>query len=197
MKKSPVEGRMKRVVDRRLRYFAILTLGIIFCTGLFTSKGYPEKPADPLFGDVQGYADVLVEKVISADTFVLESGERISLIGLLSPEPTKKKKVERDKHGFIIEDPDPTKSIEQQALEYTKTLIEGKHLRLEFDEQRKNDDFRTLAYAFLPNNVFVNAEILRQGFADLRIMPPNTKYAQTLREAYREARKEKRGLQGE
>jgi endonuclease YncB( thermonuclease family) len=49
----------------------------------------------------------------------------------------------------------------------------------------------------LDNELFVNAEILRQGFAFLQIRPPNTKYSKELREAYTEARLEKRGLQGE
>ncbi len=46
-------------------------------------------------------------------------------------------------------------------------------------------------------NDFLNAEILRQGFANLSIRPPNMKFAKELREAYREARAEKRGLQGQ
>ncbi len=39
--------------------------------------------------------------------------------------------------------------------------------------------------------------IRRQGFASLHIRPPNTKYSDQLSAAYREAREEKRGLQGD
>jgi endonuclease YncB( thermonuclease family) len=42
-----------------------------------------------------------------------------------------------------------------------------------------------------------NAELLRMGFVKLRIVPPNVKHEQQLRAAYQEAKKEKRGLQGE
>ena len=63
---------------------------------------------------------------------------------------------------------------------------------------KKDEDFITLAYVFLvENDVFVNAEILRQGFADLQLRAPNLKYSDILRRAYREAREQLRGLQGE
>jgi len=69
---------------------------------------------------------------------------------------------------------------------------------LEFDVERKSGDYKTLAYVFLAkDNIFVNAEILRQGYAYLQIIPPNTRYVELFKEAYREARLERRGLQAE
>ena len=66
-----------------------------------------------------------------------------------------------------------------------------------FDSEKNSEDYKTLAYVFLlEDDTFVNAEILRQGFAFLSIRPPNMKYAKELREAYKEARAEQRGLQG-
>lgn len=154
-----------------------------------------------LFLNPSQYQDVLIEKVLSADTFTLESGEKIKLIGLNAPEPPPRRKtsVDRDPLGFPIpEKADPLKTVEERAFEFARRLLEGKRARLEFDAYRKDEDHRNLAYAFLiEGNVFVNAEILRQGYADLRIQPPNTKYALELREAYAEARREKRGLQSE
>jgi len=43
---------------------------------------------------------------------------------------------------------------------------------------------------------FVNAEILRQGYANLSFDPRLRKYNDKLQKAYREAREEKRGLHG-
>ena len=179
------------------RLLSILTLSFVCCLTKLTAIGFADSSSEPLFGTAKSYQHVLVEKVLSSDTFVLQGGEKIKLIGLVSPEPPKRKKVERDKYGFIIAETDPTISFEQQALDFTKSLLEGKFIRLEFDAELKSEDFKTFAYAFLDDQTFVNAEIIRQGFADLKIVSPNTKYAQSLREAYQEARKEKRGLQGE
>ena len=49
----------------------------------------------------------------------------------------------------------------EQAQEYARELLEGKHVRLEFDAEQKDDGYKTLAYVFLVNdNTFVNARIL-------------------------------------
>ena len=78
---------------------------------------------------------------------------------------------------------------------FAQKLLEGKRVRLEFDTEKKNDNYETLAYVFLPkDSLFVNAEIIRQGYAELSMSPLNTKYADQLREAYKEAKGEHRGL---
>jgi micrococcal nuclease len=42
-------------------------------------------------------------------------------------------------------------------------LVEGKRIRLEYDQQRHDQYGRTLAYVYLENGTFVNAEIIKQG----------------------------------
>ncbi len=144
------------------------------------------------------YQNVVVERVLSADTLVLKGGEKIRMIGLKAPEPPRRQKIERDKQGVIVERDTPETTIEEKAFAFAQSLLEGQAVRLEFDEQKKDEDFITLAYVFLvENDVFVNAEILRQGFADLQLRAPNLKYSDILRRAYREAREQLRGLRGE
>lgn len=153
-----------------------------------------------IFGSAARYQDVVVREVISTNTIILNQGERVRLIGLKAPAaPDEREEIERDKFGFVVrKEGEPAIPLEEKALAFAKALLEGKRVRLEFDSERKDDDYTTLAYVFLlKDDTFVNTEILRQGFADLAIRPPNTKYAQQLRSAYREAREEKRGLQGE
>jgi len=55
---------------------------------------------------------------------------------------------------------------------------------------------RLLAYAYLKDEsrTFVNAEIIKQGYASLMTIPPNVKYADLFAKLYREAREFKRGL---
>jgi len=182
----------------------LLTLAIICITlGLYVQNSCAESNFDFFFKRSNQYKEVVVQEVISADTIVIENylkkGEKIELIGLRAPKPprNKRRNVERDEYGFVIKKKaSPLKTIEEEALAFAKELMEGKRLRLELDVQKNSDDHNTLAYAFLiDEDIFVNEEILRQGFANLQIMPPNKKYAERLREAYREARKEFRGLQ--
>lgn len=143
------------------------------------------------------YDDVVVQDVLRVDTLRLESGEIVKLIGARAfGNPARKKKVERDKYGFVVkEKSDLEVPPAEQALEYARELLEGKHVRLEFDAEQKDDEYKTLAYVFLVNdNTFVNARILERGFADLQIQAPNLKYARQLRDAYREGRAYSHGM---
>ena len=158
---------------------------------------FADSKIDSFIGETTNYNSVLIDKVVRADTIVLESGQKIKLIGLNAPELPKIKDAKVDSYGIIIEEVNPATTIEEQAFDFAKSLLEKKRVRLEFDVETKDRDFHTLAYVFLPDGTLANVEIIRQGFADLKIMPPNTKYAKELRAAYQEARREKRGLRGE
>ncbi len=140
----------------------------------------------------------MVTGVISADTIILDHKDKIKLIGIKSPEPPRQKEIIRDQYGFITKEPSPEMSLEERAIDFVRTLLLGKRITLEFDIRKKDESAADLAYVFLAEDRrFVNAEIVRQGFAHLHIQPPNFKYADELREAYRDARTEKRGLLGE
>lgn len=146
------------------------------------------------------YNKVKVKEILGTDTIKLESGETIKLIGLKGIEaPRKNENIERNKYGFVIEPEAKAETpLEEKAIKLLEDLLKDKWVRLEFDVERINNQFTTLAYVFLiSDNTFINEEILRQGYALLQIQPPNFKYADTLRTAYKEAREEKRGLHGE
>lgn len=179
----------------------LAALTITFAAILIPNISFSETAFDMMFKTSDKYTDVIVKEVLSSDSFKLESGEKIKLIGLraLKAPEKKKEKTERDRYGFRIEEPaSPLTPIEEKAFSFAVELLENKHIRLEFDSSKKDSDNATLAYAFLlDENIFVNKEILRNGFAHLQIIIPNTKYAQELRDAYKEAREEKRGIQGE
>ena len=166
---------------------------------LLAQNAYAEIDIDALIDQSpKNEEDLLIEKVLRADLVLLKNGKKIRLIGLKAPEAPRRKNVQRDDFGNVIEPPvTPVKTIEERAFEYAKSLFDDKHVRLEYDIENKDEDFNTYAYAFLPDGTFANAEILRQGFANLKLVPPNMKYAQILREAYKEAHNEQRGLQGE
>ena len=156
-----------------------------------------EKAVESFLNSEKHYQSAKVAKVISADTFVLETGEKIQMIGLKAPEKPSKNKVNFDQYGIPIKEDDPKTTIEDRAYNFAREILEGKQIRLEFDYEKKSQNFATLAYVFLPDATFVNAEVLRQGYARLNLLPPNKKYATILQEAYQEARREQRGVHGE
>ena len=158
---------------------------------------YAQSDFEKIFGSLNQKKEVVVERVQGADAFETKDGKDFKLIGLKAPAaPKRREKRERDEFGFVIKEPvDPEVQIEDYCYNFTKDLIEGKRVRLEFDSKKNDADFRTLVYVFLEeNDVFINTEILRQGCAHLRIQPGNKKYEEELREAYREGRQEMRGL---
>jgi micrococcal nuclease len=120
------------------------------------------------------------QRVIDGDTFVLENGERVRLIGVDTPETAH-----------------PSKEIEpfaEEASEFAKSMLEGKKVRLEFDVRKRDRYGRLLAYVYLQDGTFVNAELVRQGYAHAATYPPNVRHAEEFRQWEKEARNKKRGL---
>lgn len=145
------------------------------------------------FGKAYDYSDILVKRVIDGDTIELETGERVRLIGIDTPEMHESPKLYRDaqrtKQGIGT-----IQKLGRRAYEFTRNLVEGKRASLEFDVEKRDKYERLLAYVYLKDATFVNAEIVKQGFASLLTIPPNVKYADLFLKLYREARENKRGL---
>lgn len=80
-----------------------------------------------------------------------------------------------------------------EATVANRSLIAGKRVRLEADEERRDDYDRLLRYVYV-GDTFVNAELLQGGYARLLFIPPNTREYGDFREIRDEAREEGRGL---
>jgi micrococcal nuclease len=113
------------------------------------------------------YADSYkVKRVIDGDTLLLSNGERVRLIGVDTPET---------KHP-------------QKPVQYF-----GKEVRLEYDWQRRDKYGRLLAYVYLMDGTFLNAEIIKQGYGFAYTRFP-FKYLEEFRRYEKEARENGRGL---
>ena len=145
------------------------------------------------FGRNYNYADVLVKRVVDGDTIVLETGERVRLIGIDTPELHESDKLYRDA-SRTKQDISTIQKLGRRAYEFTRNLVEGKRVSLEFDVEKRDRYKRLLAYVYLKDGTFVNAEIVKQGYASLMTIPPNVKYADLFLRLYREARENRRGL---
>ncbi|MBU4140575.1 MAG: thermonuclease family protein [Candidatus Omnitrophica bacterium] len=140
------------------------------------------------------YADILVTKVFDGDTLRIAGGEKVRLLGIDAPEMYESDKLYRDARrsgqdiGTII-------ALGRKSYQFTRQLAEGKKVRLEFDVQQRDKYGRLLAHVFISDTqLFLNAEILKQGYAEVMIIPPNVKYADYFQGLYQEARENKRGL---
>lgn len=129
-----------------------------------------------------------VKRIVDGDTFYADDGSskglKIRLIGIDAPESRKTGKKEVGYFG-------------KEAKEYLSRLLTGKNVRLDYDFDKFDRYGRTLAYVYLEDSTFVNAELLKQGFAMVMTIPPNIKYAEQFVKLQQEARENNRGLWAE
>ena len=120
-----------------------------------------------------------VKRVIDGDTIVLSNEERVRLIGVDTPET---------KHPYK-----PVEYFGKEAYRFTKKMVEGKRVKLEFDWRERDRYGRLLAYVYLLDGTFLNAEIIKQGYGFAYNKYP-FKYLEEFRGYEQEARENKRGL---
>jgi len=114
-----------------------------------------------------------VARVIDGDTFEIEGGGIIRILGINTPE----------KKQFLY----------GNASDFLERLIGGKNVTMEKDIVETDKYGRRLRYVFI-GGAFVEEEILKRGLANSFIIPPNEKYSARLEEAEEYARKNKFGL---
>ncbi len=88
----------------------------------------------------------------------------------------------------------------REATAFTRKMVQGKRVRLEFDQANahighKDRYKRILAYVFLEDGTFLNAEIVKRGYGHAYTRFP-FKYLDEFRRYEREAREQRRGLWG-
>jgi micrococcal nuclease len=82
-----------------------------------------------------------------------------------------------------------------EASAFNKSLVEGKIVELEKDVSETDQFGRLLRYVYV-GGTFVNAELVKQGYAQLITIPPDLKHAEMFRQLEQEARNARRGLWG-
>jgi len=124
---------------------------------------------------------VTVERVVDGDTFVLDTGEKVRMILINTPESVH---------------PDETKNTEfgKIASEFTKNLLEGKEVILEKDVSETDRYGRLLRYVYLEDGTFVNELIVKEGYAQIATYPPDVKYKDIILAAEKYARENNKGL---
>lgn len=94
-------------------------------------------------------------------------------------------------------DPDsPVEWMGPEATEANRRLVGGQTVYLERDVSETDRYGRLLRYVFLVDGTFVNAELVRQGYAQVSTYPPDVRYESLFLEMQQEAREAVRGLWG-
>lgn len=156
-----------------------LFLGIAFIFSLLLLSGQSEEiESVPDF--LLDLEQVRINFIYDGDTVRIDTGEKIRLLGVDAPEM-----------NWGEGEPD---FYAWEAFEYTKEILLGQLVYLEYDEVKEDKYGRTLAYLFLADGSFFNEKLLEEGYARLLLIPPNLKYSDKLKEAEAEARNAGRGI---
>lgn len=122
-----------------------------------------------------------VLRVVDGDTIVVEGGYRIRYIGIDTPETVHPSK--------------PVECFGPEASRKNRALVDGREVRLEPDAEDKDQYGRYLRYVYV-DDLMVNAELVRQGYARVVFYPPNTAYETEFRQLESQARERELGLWG-
>lgn len=123
---------------------------------------------------------VKLKRIIDGDTLVLQSGEKVRLIGINTPEVESR---------FSEAEPGG-----EAARTWLQRYLRSPMLWLEYDAQEFDKYDRRLAHVFLESGEYLNAALLEQGQAMLTLIPPNLRYASRLIKAQQQAEKAARGI---
>jgi endonuclease YncB( thermonuclease family) len=114
--------------------------------------------------------------VINVDRLLLTTGEEVEFLGIYIP-PLRKK-------------------FKEEVIAEIRKLVGTGSLKLEFDSTPKAPSGKLSAYIYA-DDTFVNAELVRRGYAFLLPSFEKLKYAKYLIELENQAKAEKRGLWNE
>jgi micrococcal nuclease len=89
----------------------------------------------------------------------------------------------------------PVECFARRASAFNARLVEGERVRLERDVDLRDRYGRRLAYVYrVRDGLFVNAELVRRGFATVATFPPNVAHAVEFRRLANRARMSGLGL---
>lgn len=180
---------MKRHILFLLLVIAVVTLSA--CTVPATKVPPPTTPVPPTWTPfppptpTPERTPARVVRVVDGDTIVVRiegRDYRVRYIGVDTPETV---------HPDL-----PVEWMGPEASAANAQMVAGKTVYLEKDVSEVDQYDRLLRYVFLADGTFVNAELVRLGYAQVSTYLPDVKYVELYLEMQREARAAGRGLWG-
>jgi micrococcal nuclease len=133
-------------------------------------------------GPSNGRLEGRVVRIVDGDTIhvrIADRIEKVRYIGVNTPE------VHHPRKG---EEPGG-----REAAAVNRALVIDKTVRLETDVQVRDRYGRLLAYVYV-GDTMINADLVRQGYAQVMTVPPNVRHQALFLKLQREARESNRGL---
>jgi micrococcal nuclease len=126
-----------------------------------------------------------VARVIDGDTFVLSDSQRVRFIGVDTPEL-------KSKDSLNLYYANESKS-------FVDSTVNGKVVKLTFETETRDLFNRILAYVWLTNiegkdSLFLQAELLKKGYARIRYYPVGSRYYDIFYNLRRTAMKKNLGI---
>lgn len=178
---SSSEGLPKGVKKTLVAIITILVFASLYQVQDYQkeSKGFSSEPKNT----IGYYYDVT--KVTDGDTIQVDMDgtlEKVRLIGINTPE--------------TVDPRTPVQCFGKEASNRMKDLVEGKIVRLEFDESQDMRDAygRLLAYVYLEGGEMVNRKMIAEGYAYEYTYLKPYKYHTEFRQLQNIARLSSRGL---
>ncbi|CCF15827.1 staphylococcal nuclease homologue family protein [Brevibacillus laterosporus GI-9] len=168
---------MRTMFAKTKHLLASLSLGVALAvSGCATDKDSQENNEPTPNGKMK----VKIERVVDGDTFKTTRGDKVRLIGVDTPETVKPNT--------------PVQPYGKEASNYSKSMLEGKEVTLQFDVQPFDKYQRLLAYVYLEDGTFYNEHLVHEGYARIMTVPPNVAQAEVFLKAEQDARENNRGL---
>lgn len=117
----------------------------------------------------------MVKRIIDGDTIEIDTGEQVRYIGIDTPEIGQPYAVE--------------------ATQKNRNLVQDKTILLERDVLYKDRYNRVLGYVWV-DDIMVNNELIKGGYAKILTIPPDTKYEYQFKLSQRYAQDHALGLWG-
>jgi micrococcal nuclease len=171
------------------RPFVVLGLSLVLAVAVWFAVGRPQAGSQPTLEPLPQLvpANAIVVRVVDGDTVQIQAEgvtEPVRLIGVDTPE--------------TVDDRKPVQCFGPEASAHTKALLPpGTAVRLERDAEARDKYGRLLAYLYRAGDgLFVNLELVRDGYGSVLSIAPNVTYAATFRDAEASARQQGAGLWG-
>lgn len=138
----------------------------------------------------------IVTKVNDGDTFEIDTGERVRLLGIDTPEKWESGKLDKDSERSG-KDKEIIKKLGTLSSQYTEDLLLNKKVVLIADSTNDDKDKygRLLRYVYLEDGTFFNLKIIQDGYAYAYTKYPII-YKEEFLKAQKDASENNRGLWG-
>lgn len=121
-----------------------------------------------------------MQRVVDGDTFVTRDGTRVRILGVNAPESVDPRR--------------PVQRLGKEAGAFARRLLQGRTVLVQPGRNPRDRYGRTLAWVWLEDGRFVNAELVRLGYAQVHTFTDNPDHAGLLLRCQQEAREANRGL---